>query len=310
MTLPSRFRVLLILVAIVPLSGCLFRTRTVERQMSTAPLKSSTQPELIAVINAQAEKVHSMNATVDIDLSIANPKKGEVRDITEFRGYVLARKPNMLRMIGLLPVVRTQALNMVSDGETFKLWIPPKNRFIEGRNDVPTVDATNPLEKLRPQYIYDALLLPEIDDKAEIPVMENDFELVAGPKGHKLQQPDYEIDVIRKNKNDDRGYYLSRKIIFSRTDLLPHRQIVYDENGNQTTDSQYEDFKDYDGVNFPSQIEINLPQQNYDIVLHIVKIDLNTTLTDKQFQLDQPPGAEVIHLDKPRAAESAAGSGR
>ena len=44
------------------------------------------------------------------------------------------------RLIGLLPVVRTPAFNMVSDGQTFKLWIPPRNRFVEGRNDVPTRD--------------------------------------------------------------------------------------------------------------------------------------------------------------------------
>ena len=276
--------------------------------MSNAPLKSATQEELIATINAQADKVRTMSATVDIDLSVGEPKKGKATDYTEFRGYVLARKPNMLRMIGLLPVVRTQALNMVSDGQNFKLWIPPKNRFIEGRNDTPTTNAKSALEKLRPQYIYDALLLPHINDKTEIPVMENDFELVAGPKGRKLQQPDYEIDVIRRN--DDRGWYLARKIIFSRTDLLPHRQIVYDENGNQTTDSQYEDYKDYDGTSFPSQIEIKLPQQSYDIVLHIVKLELNTVLPDKQFQLDQPPNAEVIHLDQPHPGGAANGPGQ
>src|ERR1019366_8052161 len=158
MTLSPRYRALLVLVAILPQTGCLFRTRTVERQMSTAPLKTATQSELIDYINHQAAKIRSMNATVDIDTSVGGEKKGKVTDITEIRGYVLARKPSMLRMIGLLPVVRTPAFNLVSDGQTFKLWIPPKNRFVEGRNDVPTSNAKTPLENLRPQYIYDALL--------------------------------------------------------------------------------------------------------------------------------------------------------
>jgi outer membrane lipoprotein-sorting protein len=296
MTLHPRYRALLIFVATLPLSGCLFRTRTVERQMSTAPLKSATQAELIDYINNEAAKVRTMNATVDIDFSLGGEKKGKKTDYTEFRGYVLARKPSMLRMIGLLPVVHTPMFNLVSDGQTFKLSIPPKNRFLEGRNDAPTPDAKNSYEKLRPQYIYDALLLREIEPASEIAVMENNFELVAGPKGRKVSQPDYEIAVIRKNPQD--GYYLSRKIIFSRTDLLPHRQIVYDQDGNQATDSQYEGYKDYEGVNFPSQIEINRPQEEYDIVLHMVKLQLNTELTDKQFQLDQPPGAEVVHLSQ------------
>lgn len=307
MILSRRFRALLLLLAILPLTGCLLRTRTVERQMSTAPLKTATQAQLIDYINNQAAKIHSMNATVDIDTSVGGEKKGKQTDYTEIRGYVLARKPSMLRMIGLLPVVRTRAFDMVSNGENFELSIPPKNKFVEGRNDISTPNIKQPLENLRPQHIYDALLLREIDPATEVAVMENDFELVAGPKGRQVEQPDYEIDVIRKNEHD--GWFLSRKIIFSRTDLLPHRQIVYDQNGNQATDSRYEDYKDYDGVNFPSQIEIKRPQEEYDIVLHIVKLQLNTPLTDEQFHLDRPPGSQVIHLEQPQASGASASNG-
>jgi outer membrane lipoprotein-sorting protein len=202
-------------------------------------------------------------------------------------------------MIGLMPVVRTKAFDMVSDGQTFKLSIPPENRFLEGRNDVPTPNAKNSLESMRPQYIYDAILLREIDPNNEIAVMDNGLEEVAGPKGRKVDQPDYAIDVIRKNPLD--GHYLSRKIFFSRTDLLPYRQIIYDQDGNQATDSRYVNYKDYDGVNYPSQIEIWRPKEEYRIVLHMVKLQLNTTLTDDQFRLEQPAGVEVIHLDQPQA---------
>ncbi len=82
-------------------------------------------------------------------------------------------------MIGLMPIVRNKAFDMVSDGQGFKLWIPPKNRFVVGRNDVETSNPTQPLENLRPQYIYDALLLRRIDPQNEIAVMENDTELVS-----------------------------------------------------------------------------------------------------------------------------------
>jgi outer membrane lipoprotein-sorting protein len=302
MTLRSHCRALAVVLAVFPLTGCLFRTRTVERQLSTAPLKSATQKQLIDYINHEAAKIRSMNAMVDIDTTVGGEKKGKATDYTEIRGYVLARKPSMLHMIGLMPVVRTKAFDMVSDGDDFKLSIPPKNRFVEGRNDVPTPNPKNSLENLRPQHIYDALLLREIDEKkGEVAVMEDDFELVAGPKGRKVEQPDYEVIVIRKN--DDKGWYLSRKIIFSRTDLLPHRQIVYDEDANQATDSRYEGYKDYDGVNFPSQIEINRPKEEYDIVLHIVKLQLNQPLSDDQFRLEQPPGSEIIHLDQPKSSQ-------
>ncbi len=103
-----------------------------------------------------------MQATVDIDTSVGGAQKGTITDYKEISGYVLVRKPAMLRMIGLLPIVRTTAFDMVSDGQDFKLWIPPKNRFVEGRNDVETANPKQPLENLRPQHIYDALLLREI----------------------------------------------------------------------------------------------------------------------------------------------------
>jgi outer membrane lipoprotein-sorting protein len=303
----SRWRALVVFLLILPLSGCLFRSRIVERQVSTAPLKSATQEGLIGYINTQAEKIHSMQATVDIDASSGGVKKGKITEYQEIRGYVLTRKPAMLRMIGLTPIVRTTAFDMVSDGKDFKLWIPSKNRFVEGRNDVETPNARQPLENLRPQHIYDALLLRQINSQYEIATMQNDFEVVTDSKGHKVEQPDYEIDVIRKNGRG--GWFLSRKIIFSRTDLLPHRQIIYDENGNQVTISRYEAYKDYDGVEFPAQIDIRRPQEEYDILLSIVKLQLNLPLTNEQFLLQQPPGAEVVHLDQPESSQMRASDG-
>ena len=109
-----------------------------EETYSKAPLQESTQQRLIDAINQQAEKIRSLQATVDIDTSAGGAKKGHVTDYKEIRGYVLARKPAMLHMIGLLPIVRTTAFDMVSNGQEFKLWIPPKNRFVMGRNDVQT----------------------------------------------------------------------------------------------------------------------------------------------------------------------------
>ena len=240
--------------------------------------------------------MQSMQATVDIDTTVGGQKRGKVTDYQQIRGYVLARKPSMLRMIGLMPIVRNRAFDMVSNGKEFKLWIPPKNRFVEGRNDVETPNAKQPLENLRPQHIYDALMLREIDPQEETVAMGVGEELVTDAKGRKTTQPDYEIYVIRKKGDNDS--YLSRKIVFSRVDLLPNRQIVYDENGNQATDSLYGEYKAYDGVNFPSKIEIKRPQEEYDITLSVLKLQLNEPLGNDKFLLDQPSGAEVIHLNQ------------
>ena len=290
-TLPIRLALIFALISVS--GGCLFRAHKVERVASSAPLKMATQQDLIDYVNREAAKIRTMQATVDIDTTVGGAKKGKITDYQEIRGYVLARKPNMLRMIGLLPVLRNQAFDMVSDGEGFKLYISPKNRFIVGKNNERTLDGHQTLENLRPQHIYDALLLREVDPEKEIAVLENEEEIVRDKNGKQVEQSAYHLDIVRKGEH---GWFLSRKIIFSRTDLLPHRQLVYDDHGNLATDARYEKYKDYEGITFPAQIEILRPREEYDIVLNVIKLQLNGKLADDKFTLEQPAGAEVVHL--------------
>ena len=56
-------------------------------------------------------------------------------------------------------------------------------------------------------------------------------------------------------------------------------------------------------MNFPSQIEIWRPQEEYDITITIVKLQLNEPLPDDKFALAQPPGAQVVHLDQPQSSQ-------
>jgi outer membrane lipoprotein-sorting protein len=290
---------LLLALSVLPTTGCLFRTRPVEDQYSKAPLQNATQQELINSINRQAEAIHSLKATVDIDSSSGGLKKGTETQYKEIRGYVLARKPDSLHMIGLMPFVRTTAFDMVSDGQEFKLWIPPKNKFVIGQNRMVTPNADQPMENIRPQNIYEALLIRRIDSNTEIAVLENGYEMLHDSKGHRVLQDDYELTVIKKS---DSGWALERKIIFGRTDLKPHRQFIYTDDGKVATDAHYAEYKDYDGFSFPSRIEIYRPQEEYDITLNMLKLEINTPLRDDQFVLEQPPGAVVIHLDQPQSS--------
>jgi outer membrane lipoprotein-sorting protein len=285
------FLLLFLSVATFPLSGCLFRTRTVDRQLSDRPLKTASQQQLIDYVDTQAAKIQSLQATVDIDSSAGDPNNGRVTDYKEIRGYVLARKPAMLRMKGLMPVVRNTAFDMVSDGKEFKIWIPSKSKFVIGANDAPA-QPDKRLENMRPQYIYDALLMPEVGPD-EIAVLENGYETVLDAKKHRVEQPNYALAVIRKGPT---GWYLSRRIEFSRIDLRPYRQRIYDQQGNVATEAHYQNYNDYDGTDFPNTIQIERPMENYDIILNIVKLEISKPLTDDQFVLEPPAGAEVVHL--------------
>jgi hypothetical protein len=281
-----------VLATTFPLSGCLFRTRTLDRQFSNAPLKAATQQQLIEYVNQQATKIQSMQATVDIDASAVDPINGRATDYKEIRGYILARRPSMLRMKGLMPVVRNTAFDMVSDGKDFRLWIPPKNKFVVGPDSEASYQPDKRMENMRPRYIYDSLLLPEIGGD-EIAVIENGYETVLDSKKHRVDQPDYRLLVVKKG---DKGNYLSRRIEFSRSDLLPYRQVIYDEQGNVATEAHYQTYKDFGGTLFPSVIEIDRPRENYDITLNIIKLEINRLLGNEQFVLEQPAGSELVRL--------------
>src|SRR5579884_546544 len=294
-------RALLLLVLVLPACGCLFHSKHVPLRTTATGAKSATLPELVDIINKVADSVQTLNLTVDIDTTVGGAKKGKVTEYQQIRGYILVRRPEMLRMIGLFPIVRNRAFDMVSDGHMFKLWIPTKNRFIIGRNDVEINNPPQPLENLRPQQIYDALLLRRIDPQTEIAVMENETGSITDAKGHKVATADYILDVVHTGEHP----FLSRKIIFSRTDLLPHSQLLYDAEGNLVTRAIYEDYRENEGVNFPWNIQIVRPQEEYNIKLTVLKLDLNQSLPDDKFVLEQPPGVEVVHLDKTQTSSAA-----
>jgi len=292
MHIRSAARSLGIAVLVLSVSGCLVRTRTLERrQVNTANLLVADLPQLVERINSEARKVHSFSATVEIATSLGGAKKGKVTDIQRIKGYILEKDPDMLHVIGLLPIVRSRAFDMVSDGKTFKLSIPPMNRFITGPAGESPQPSTNTLENLRPHVFFDSMLLREITPE-EIAVLEQSTDVVQDTTNKKKswEIPTYVVNVIDK---DGDKWRLQRKITFSRLDLKPHKQMIYDQTGQVATEATYDNFTDFQGVIFPSQITINRPKEEYSIQITIEKIEVNKPLTDDQFALAQPQGAQV-----------------
>jgi hypothetical protein len=295
--------ILSVLVLLVSETGCLFHTRTVETRTSTAKLQTATRQQLVDYINAESAKIKTLNATVNIATSVGGEKKGKVTEFEEIRGYILVRKPEMLRMIGLFPIVRNKAFDMVSDGDQFKLSIPAKNKFYVGHNEI-VHPGGNPLEDLRPQVIYNALLLPEIDPDNDIAVLEDGTEIIYDKKKKKeLEQPDYIVDIIHRSGKD---WSLARKVVFDRTDLSVHQQIIFDQNGSVVTEATYQAYHDYNGVSFPDVIQINRPREEYSIRLTVEKLVINEQLRDDQFALQQPVGSQLVNLDQPQPSQAAA----
>ena len=260
--------------------SCLVRRRSIARKGAKVDqaLLVADRQSLVEAISRQYEAVRDLNIEVNMIPALGSTEKNKVTEYKDVRAYILFRKPADIRIIGLYPVVRNKAFDMVSNGTDFKLFIPAHNRFLVGRNEVIQPSA-NKLENLRPQHFQDAIMVRPIDTLKDKLLMENFTD---------EDNAFYILHSVHENGNGQ--LQMDRTIWFSRTDLRLARQLIFDADGNILTDARYSDWKSWDNVPFPKHIEINRPRDEYAVVIDIVKMDINKGLGADKFKLDQPEG--------------------
>lgn len=289
---------LLTLLAVLGLgtTGCLYHTHILEKPVRASVVVSASADQLIQQVNAQYDSIHSLSATVLIRASVGGAHKGKVTDYTSVRGFILLRKPEMLRVLGLLPVLETRAFDMASNGNKFTLLMPTKNKAVTGTETV-AKPSENPLENLRPSVFLDSLLIRSIKPD-ELVYVTNNTRVFRDPRTkHLVEEPDYDLGVLRHKSGDGNELVPVRVVHISRSDLLPYQQDVYDDNGTLVTKATYSKYQTFGKIQFPTEITIVRPEDEYQIDLSIQKLTLNLPLADNQFQLKIPPGTAVKHLE-------------
>jgi hypothetical protein len=265
----------------VSLSSCLARRRLIPRAGNTKALRVADLPTLLAALTKQYEAVHDFSATVDLVPALGSAEKNHITEYKDVKAYIRFRKPSDIHLIGLLPLVRSKAFDMVSNGADFKLYIPPKNLFITGQNAIQEL-SPNKLENLRPQHFLDALIVRPPDPKTDKVFMLNFTD----------EDNAYYIIHVFQEGLDGRPQP-KRTIWFSRLDLSMARQMIFDESGDLLTDARYSQWHTFDNVNFPKHIEVNRPHEEYAMVLDITKMEINKGVPNDQFVLEQPEGTTL-----------------
>jgi outer membrane lipoprotein-sorting protein len=285
----------LLLLFLPILSGCFVHTRTVKQAKMPSAVMSATAEELVQAVNKQCQEIHSLSATVEFQATEGGPRKGREKTYTSFSGYILLRKPEAVRVIGLLPVLHTRAFDMASDGNTFKLLIYyPHDRVIEGSNTL-TKESANPLESLRPKIFFDSLLINCIRPD-ELVTLTTDTETKPDPKSKQMMvYPEYDLTVVRQKANSQE-LIPQRVIHFSRIDLHTVQEDIYDSQGDIQTQAIYGPMQQFGTQSFPGMITIKRPLEEYQFVLTIQKLNVNLELKDDQFELKIPEGTPVQKL--------------
>jgi outer membrane lipoprotein-sorting protein len=274
--------------------GCAVSKKTlVKPSQAPGPLQTASKADLIARYNTQATPVTSLNASVSMKLTAGSAYSGVIEQYHEVNGFILASKPASIRVIGQAPVVGKNIFDMVSDGETFHIFIPSKNKFLEGKADLER-PAKKPIENLRPQHLVDALLWKPTG--TETPVLfEEDNEPTARY---------YVLTVISSPKKMTRAtttgvdvdWEIAQKIWFDRSDLNIARIEIFAAGGTVNSDVRYGGWEAAGAINYPRQIAISRPGDDYKLEITIKKITLNETITPDQFVLQQPAGSDLVHV--------------
>jgi hypothetical protein len=287
-------------LAVLPwLSGCLYHTHKVEKTTLAGPAMDATVAQLVNGVNDRYAAINSLTATVDFQATTGGARQGKQTDITPFHGYILLRKPAMLHVIALLPVVRTHAFELTSDGQTFKLVIPPRSRAIVGANRV-TKPSANALENLRPDIFLDSVLVKSIEPERLVYLTNTSQTRRQGKK--LVETPEYDLHIGEEDPQATDGLKVhvlkpTRVIRFSRLTLLPIGQDIYDADGGVETHVEYGPYRQFGTAHMPSSIVIQRPREAYQITISVQKVDhVNQPLGDEQFALKIPSDYKVQTL--------------
>lgn len=275
----------LVCLAIVPSAGCFVQRRIVAApaHVQNRPLLTATKEELIGRVRDTFDPIHSFHMRADMAPSVGSLLGGEVTDYATIRGDILFERPDLIRVTGLDPVIHsTTIFDMVSSGVNFQVYIPSKNRFIEGDNNAPP-SSKNKLENLRPVAFLHSLIMEAPDPQTTL--LEDDTD------------PTKAVYILFVIRSDEGAPQLIRSIYFDRYTLQISRQKTFDTNGEMLSETRYSNWNLYNGVFYPSLIQIIRPRDGYEVTLTVIDMIMNPPqAAPDKFVLETPPDAQVTRL--------------
>jgi outer membrane lipoprotein-sorting protein len=257
----------------------------------------ASREELLEKYNATARGVKSINAIIELKPTAGSEYSGVIEEYHEVKAFLLAERPAKIRMIGQAPVIGKTIFDMTSDGQTFQVSIPSKNKFLVGQVAAERT-SNKPIENLRPQHLLDALLWPEVQKEESVLAEEFNDE-----KGRY-----YVLTVLRGGYQTE----ILRKIWFDRSDLQVARMQSYGPRGILVSDSHFGNWQPLIGdeeqvaatpggvTSFPREIWVERPHDDYRLELTITKLTLNGGIPADRFELQQPAGSEMVNVGESR----------
>jgi outer membrane lipoprotein-sorting protein len=258
-----------------------------------ASVQTDTPEDLVALMNHRWEGFQSLTASVEIQATLLKAQQGLATDYPTCRGWIVMQKPNNLRVAGQYLGVRV--FDMASDGKTFTLLVPPKNKAIHGSNTV-VKKSENQFENLRPNFFFDSMVVRGLEPDNFYTVISDTETIEDVAKKHLYTMPEYVLSITRHGSQGHRDVPI-RVVTFHRDDLLPYNQDLYDAEGKLESQVTYSAYKSFGDDMFPTRVTIKRPMEGIQIVLTVEKVDKNVNMPADEFTVKIPPGTQIQHLD-------------
>jgi outer membrane lipoprotein-sorting protein len=259
------------------------------------PAQTATKDQLVEQYNQRAGAITSLNATVSLKLTAGSAYSGVIEQYHEVNAFILAQRPAYIRMIGQAPVVAKNIFDMVSDGTTFSVFIPSKNKFITGPSYFER-RTDKPIENLRPQHLVDALLWTPVPEHAPVLIEEQ----AEGAKRF------YVLTVVRPGGHGGVviGWEIASKIYFDRADLRVARIETFGPAGRLDSDAQYSGSIPAGTTTYPASILLSRPGEDYKLQIDVKKLTVNEPIPADRFVLKQPDGTDLVRVtDEPKNSQ-------
>ena len=177
---------------------------------------STSLDHLLQMVDDRYKATQSATLFVDISASSGGSRQGKVTDTAfSFSSYIILQNPDHIRIILKIPIYG-KGLDMVSDGKSFKMLIPPRNCAIIGSDTAPPPpppgageSLSQRLYRLRPAVVLDSLLIGGLqpdqivsmtqDSRPPIQAAKTKTQIIEGKRLLRkdlVEDPDYDLEFL------------------------------------------------------------------------------------------------------------------
>jgi hypothetical protein len=277
------------LLVVSAMTGCGTSHTVKAPETEITVTQDATKESLLAAYNHVASGITTLNLSVDLVPSAGKAYSGIIQQYHEVGGFILAKRPAEVLMIG--QVLSKDIFRMASDGETFHIFIPSKNKFMVGSAKLER-PAERPIENIRPQHLLDALFWPEIPAGTPVIIAEDD----------EISARYYVLSVLGTGAAPE----IERNLWFDRSDLHLARLQIYGSAGKLISDIRLDSWQPAAAAattatvngnfEYPRHITMQRPHDDYKLEIKVKKVTLNEPISDDSFQLKQPPGTDLVKV--------------